>query len=370
MSLLLFPTLYDTSSLGKIKQWSIRVIEEANKSVVVTESGYIDGKFTIFTRDITKGKNLGKANETTHYSQALSEAQSKWNKQKDKGYSEVIPGTSVALSANKKILPMLALNYTQRGSDIHFPSFCQPKLDGIRAIFYAGKLHSRMGKVFPHLDHINNELKKLPYNLDGELYTDKISFQEITGIVRKQKLTKADTEMLKKVKFQVYDLVSPLGYFDRLQILGEIFRENKFDHIVPVKTEICNDPKDVKLLHDLYVLEGYEGLILRNFEGGYAQKNRSKNLQKYKEFEDAEFIITGYKEGDGKEKGMIIFECITPPPGSRIFDVRPVGTYTERKKMWRDRDLFIGKLLTVKYFGMSNEGTPRFPVGLSVRDYE
>jgi DNA ligase-1 len=370
MSLRIFPTLYDIASTGKVKQWDIKVTSEANKSVIVTETGYIDGKITTFTRDITKGKNLGRANATTHYEQAISEAESKWNKQKDKGYSETIPGSSTASSTSKKILPMLALNYTQRGSDIHFPSFCQPKLDGIRAIFYSGKLHSRMGKVFPHLTHINDELKKLPYNLDGELYTDKISFQEITGIVRKQKLTKSDAEMLKKVKFQVYDVVSSADYIERLGLLGEIFNENKFHYVVPVKTEICNNKKDVQLLHDTYVLEGYEGLMLRNFEGGYTQKNRSKNLQKYKEFEDAEFLITGYKEGDGKEKGMIIFECITSPPEARVFDVRPVGTYTERKKMWKDRESFIGKLLTVKYFGVSNEGTPRFPVGLSVRDYE
>ena len=30
----------------------------------------------------------------------------------------------------------------------------------------------------------------------------------------------------------------------------------------------------------------------------------------------------------------------------------------------------IGKLLTVRYQGLTNGGVPRFPVGVAVRDYE
>ena len=32
--------------------------------------------------------------------------------------------------------------------------------------------------------------------------------------------------------------------------------------------------------------------------------------------------------------------------------------------------VFVGKMLTVRYQGMTNGDVPRFPVGVIVRDYE
>ena len=32
--------------------------------------------------------------------------------------------------------------------------------------------------------------------------------------------------------------------------------------------------------------------------------------------------------------------------------------------------LVVGKLLTVRYQGLTNGSVPRFPIGVSVRDYE
>lgn len=359
-----FPYIYDTSVSGKVKVWSIRV----SGSTIITETGFVDGKKQEFKKEIKKGKNIGRSNETTPEEQATSEAQSKWNKKKDSGYSEkTVVGSS---SSSQKILPMLALDYHKRGHDIVFPCFIQPKIDGIRGIFYSGALHSRMGKKFPNLDHINDELTKLDksIHLDGEIYTDEIPFQELSGIVRKQKLDSEDSSVLNKVKFRVYDVVSSLNYAERLDKLKDIFKKNKFKNIMLVKTTICNSEKDVKGFHDTFVNQGYEGLMLRNFTGGYVKKNRSKDLQKFKEFEDDEFVIVGFKEGTGKEKGMIIFTCEIKK--GKVFDVRPKGSYSEREKMWKNRKEYIGKKLTVRYFGKSESGTPRMPVGIDVRDYE
>jgi hypothetical protein len=80
----IFPRLYDVSKNGKNKVWQITVQGEKNKSLIITETGYMDGKITTFTKQILEGKNLGKANETTHFTQPLSEAKSKWKKQNGK----------------------------------------------------------------------------------------------------------------------------------------------------------------------------------------------------------------------------------------------------------------------------------------------
>jgi DNA ligase-1 len=356
------PELYDISSTGKIKKWLIYVKKNSNSSEIITETGFIDGKIQTFNTEVKKGKNIGRANETTHFEQAVSQAKSKWNKQKDKGYSE-----SIVTKKSNVILPMLALDYHKRGKDIKFPCFAQPKLDGIRAIFHSGALHSRMNKKFPNLDHLNNELKSLKYNLDGELYTDEISFQEISGIVRKKKLTGDDLAKLKKVKLRVYDIVSPLGYSDRYKLLQNIFKGLKSEFIKPVETIEIFSIVEIKPLHDAYVKKGYEGLMLRNKTGGYIQKNRSKDLQKFKEFDDDEFVIVDSKQGTGKDVETIIFACKTKK--GNLFDVRPVGTYTQRAEMWKNRTKFVGKKLKVKYFGLTdNSDIPRHPVALEVRD--
>ena len=46
-------------------------------------------------------------------------------------------------------------------------------------------------------------------------------------------------------------------------------------------------------------------------------------------------------------------------------------TRREQRAEWLARapDL-VGKALTVKYFQLSDDGVPRFPVGIALRDYE
>ena len=85
-------------------------------------------------------------------------------------------------------------------------------------------------------------------------------------------------------------------------------------------------------------------------------------------FQDSEYLITGFTEGDGKEKGMIVFECVTPE--GKVFHARPSWTYAERAKAFKKGTSYIGKMLTVKYFELSDDLVPRFPVGLEIRDYE
>jgi hypothetical protein len=39
-------------------------------------------------------------------------------------------------------------------------------------------------------------------------------------------------------------------------------------------------------------------------------------------------------------------------------------------KAFDNAEDFMGKLLTVRYFELTNDGVPRFPVGITIRDYE
>ena len=79
-----FPTLYDKDSFGNIKTWDIKAVNFGEYSEIVTLYGRAR-KIEKRVR-ITQGKNEGKSNATDHYTQAISEAESKYTKKQGQGY--------------------------------------------------------------------------------------------------------------------------------------------------------------------------------------------------------------------------------------------------------------------------------------------
>ena len=135
-----------------------------------------------------------------------------------------------------------------------------------------------------------------------------------------------------------------------------------------VKTYNIEDQLEFDVKETIMLSQGYEGMMARNKNSLYKFKNRSYDLQKVKRFQDDEFKIIGGKDGSGREAGMIVFKCITN--SGLEFDVRPRGSHEERTKMFNNLDSYIGKMLTVRFQELTDDGRPRFPVGIAVRDYE
>jgi DNA ligase-1 len=267
-------------------------------------------------------------------------------------------------------LPMLAHDYNKRGKGALYPCFVQPKLDGTRCIGIPRKgLFSRMRKSFPHMEHIVAELNQLPADviLDGELYTDELTFQQIVGLVKRETLREGNAENQVKIKYHVYDMVSAGTFEERYAALTKLIRGHRFRHIVLVPTERCASEERMKAKHNEYVAEGFEGIMLRNPAGLY-KHSRSTDLLKYKEFIDEEFTVVGFTEGDGQDKGCVVWICETEE--KKRFQCRPRGTKEERKEMFQNGDAYIGKKLTVRFQEWSDAHIPRFPVGIAFRDYE
>jgi len=245
-------------------------------------------------------------------------------------------------------------------------------------------MKSRVGKEFKKMNHLITQLRRFfkiaeeigftNLHADGELYSDELTFEEISGFIRVEKDSNPENE--KKIQYHIYDLYinQTMDYEERKQILEGIFSRGKFTHLKKVETISCAAKAQIKQIHAEYVARGYEGIMLRNKKGPYLLKNRSNDLQKYKEFEDAEFEIVGYKEANGEDRGTIIWECYyTKPDGTKeIFAVRPRGTREMRRDLFEQAEenfdeLFKGKPLTVRYQELGPEGCPRFPVGIDVR---
>ena len=111
---------------------------------------------------------------------------------------------------------------------------------------------------------------------------------------------------------------------------------------------------------------GYEGTMVRNADSLYEGK-RSYNLQKIKEFDDAEYKIVGVKSGRGRMSECAIFTCAI---GGSEFDCKMEGSLDVLKEILQKPKSVIGKNLTVRYQGFTNGKLPRFPIGVSIRDYE
>ena len=89
-------------------------------------------------------------------------------------------------------------------------------------------------------------------------------------------------------------------------------------------------------------------------------------MLKIKFYKDAEFEITGLSEGLREED--MCFTLITED--GIEFKAKPMGS-RELKQQYRERlKELIGKMATVKYFYLSDEGTPLQPVLKCIRDYE
>lgn len=265
--------------------------------------------------------------------------------------------------------------------------YASRKIDGVRCSFYYkdGEVRtaSRGGE---HYDYSTAFLRENPkliqffenhpnIVLDGELYKHGKSLQQISGAARLEKTT-AGMDWL---EYYIYDVMDSTKTFEeRLEILHDIeselslgFNPNKEWEEGELRFQMVPQEKvvgwtNIQKLHDKYVSEGFEGVVIRDPSKVYNFGGRTNAMIKVKMYKDAEFEIVGYEEGLRPED--MVFVCQTEL-GAR-FEAKPMGP-RELKYEYLDRmDEIIGKMATVKYFYLSDEGVPLQPVLKCIRDYE
>lgn len=353
------PVLYHKAKGGDLRQW--RVWHDGD--TIYTEYGQVGGKLQVSSKK-AESKNVGRSNETSPSEQARLEAESMWRFKVERKYSETSEEAQEEL-----MLPMLAHKYEDKKKHVTYPAFAQPKLDGVRCIAkWEGKeiiLLSRSGKPYK-MPLIQVDLMGwMPKDviLDGELYLHGASCQTITSLVKKWKPES------NKVIYNVYDAPvvngdDTLTFTDRLDYLNEV-KESVPTTINIVESFQVKSHTEVMQYHGSFLEKGYEGAILRLPHGLYQWGYRSSELLKVKEFHDAEFLVVGAREGKGKMEGGVIWTC---QAGSNTFECTMKVTMEERQRMYTNRAKYMKKLLTVRYFDFTDDGIPRFPVGIVFRD--
>lgn len=261
------------------------------------------------------------------------------------------------------------------------------KIDGVRCSFYwkdgevrtasrGGGDYDASTSFMRHNPKLIQFFEEHPdIVLDGELYKHGKSLQQISGVARLEK----DTAGMDWLEYYIYDVMDSTKTFEeRLDILHDITDElnlgfnpeREWDdgelkfQIVPQETVV--GWANIQKLHDKYVGEGFEGIVIRDPSKVYNFGGRTNAMIKVKMYKDAEFEIVGYSEGLRPED--MVFVCKTKE--GKEFEAKPMGP-RELKWEYLDRmDEIIGEMATVKYFYLSDEGCPLQPVLKCIRDYE
>lgn len=284
--------------------------------------------------------------------------------------------------------PMLAPNELPTDAQLFFPCMVTPKVDGIRGVKVGGKILSRSFKPIPN-EHIRKILEPvLPDGMDGELISGD-NFQDCTTGIMTENLES-------KFKFCIFDYVK--SSLDRPYTLrcvdytewycNQDPNAEHMRYLTILVPETVYNIAELKAFEQKCLDSGYEGAMIRAINGRYKCNRctiREALLYKYKQFDDSEAIIIGYKEQETNEnkqkKNALGFsERSHHKAGKRKVGtlgtllVRDIKTGIEfgigtglgltkelRQKIWDNRDEYLGKIIKFKYQVHGVKDKPRCP---------
>lgn len=353
--------LISENKAGLQKFWRLHIVHDGvdyftqSEWYQITSTGAESVK-QVSVPNFASPTNVGRANERDSKAQAEFEFDAAIKKQRDRGFG--YNGETRQLLP----MPMLAHKFSDHKGKMEFPVFVQPKLNGMRMLFDGVEGWSRGNKqVIPDvIKHLNFDTAG--FILDGELMLPNNQLlQESMKAIKKYR-----PELSPKLLYHVYDIVdSELPYAKRYQIIEDVCR-NAPENIKIVNTIRADDESQVMHLHNLFVKDGFEGTMVRDPVALYEIGKRSYSLLKLKDFQDAEYRIIGVIDGSGSDTGLAIFELETPT--GQKFNCRPEGSQENRAELYKNRAELVGEYLTVRFFELSKDGVPIFPVGVGIRN--
>ena len=295
----------------------------------------------------------------------------------------------------EKIWPDVTLSYPcmlvspmNEKTKIKFPCIAQTKMDGMRfnAIVENGAVQyrSRAGKELDLFGVLDSDIMSLTaeqsYVLDGELLmvgSDGRPMDRKTGnglLTKFQKGT-GTAALAQQVRAVVWDIIplfcfrkgscSGVGYRDRLNMLTT----EKLTRASIVTTHVVKSMEEAQALYQQKLLEGEEGLVLKDPAGPWENK-RAKHQVKMKAELEADLYCAGVTAGTGKYQGKIgSLECHSN--GGTV--VVNVGTgLNDEERSWDPKE-FVGKIVSVKYNALitdkkTGQKSLFLPVFVEIRD--
>lgn len=286
-------------------------------------------------------------------------------------------------------------------SALQFPLLVSPKLDGIRCVIRGGKPMSRKLITIPN-KFVQSELHGLPDGLDGELMLDLPgSFNAVQSAVMtvegKPDFTFCVFDRYLNDSVILGENLTPdhLTYAMRLQSVDAWHAAYQRPRVELVPHIVVSTVEQLMAYEELYVGQGFEGLMIRSINGPYKcgrSTEREAYLLKVKRFEDAEAVIIGCLEmmhndneattnelgltkrshaKEGKRPAGVLgkFQCATTTLGCIEFECGAGFTAAQRAEFWQRRDELIGQTIKFKFQPDPSGGyvAPRCPIFLGFR---
>ena len=401
-----FKTLISKDSKGKIRV--VEISYEGNETTriytIYRYTGQFEGKMTKQPEIIV---DKGKATRNIH-EQVELQFNALVKGYKDKGYIELeneidnynseelyqLLGESPT-GSNGVVKPMLAKQADKVTNTKIFDKewLASRKIDGLRCIIYLGdddKLHtssrgatnydSAMFEILTHPALIKLFKNNKGLMLDGECYHHGYTLQQINSIARTQKVAK-DLEVLQFYWYDIVDLNNPFksrlakmkSIAEELKEYGSeigwkpdrIFKENELRIQFVPQVEV-NGWDNMMKLHNDYVSEGWEGLVIRDPKRPYKPNGRTNDMIKIKVYKDDCFKVIDKEAGlRGSEDMVFIMEM----PDGRTFKAKPFGDREQKEEYWINFDKkYKGHIGECKFFYYSDDGIPLQPAFKAFRD--
>ncbi len=198
--------------------------------------------------------------------------------------------------------------------------------------------------MFPELIMIGDWVKADEVVLDCEAVgfdpeTDKtLSFQMTITRKRKHGIEAAASSV--PLRFFVFDILAKNGktflqepYFSRRKILDETIIKNKT--VVVDENYRTDDPRKLHEYHEQFLKEGFEGAVIKKWDGNYLPGRQGWNWVKIKEKEGStgklsdtlDLVVMGYYRGRGKRSGFGLGAFLVGVrKGDRILTIAKIGT--------------------------------------------
>ena len=240
---------------------------------------------------------------------------------------------------------------------INLPDYwVSEKYDGVRGYWDGQKMISRQGNVIRTPSWFIDALPNI--ELDGELWLARGQFDRLSATIRRHRI---EEERWRNIQYLIFDLpVSELPFDLRLEQIKQLVRQVNRPHIRAVEQFKVADHQQLFETLDSIVKNKGEGLMLHRGAALY-RHNRSDDLLKLKRYYDAEAVVIEHIEGKGKYKGVL--GSIRVETNNQL--QFKIGTGFSDQE--RANPPPIGSIITYRYLGLTNKGTPRFASFLRVR---
>jgi hypothetical protein len=215
--------------------------------------------------------------------------------------------------------------------------------------------------------------------LDGEAYHHGYTLQQLNSYARSVKTAK-DMDVL---QFYWYDIVDQSrSFINRLGIM-DLFASKLKEAGAPTVWEpdktfesgelrIQRVPQvhvsgwdNMMKLHNQYVEEGWEGLVIRDPDKPYKPNGRTNDMIKIKVYKDDCFKVIGKEAGLRGSEDMVF---IMQMEDGRTFKAKPFGDRAQKEEYWNNFDQYEGKIGECKFFYYSEDGIPLQPAFKAFRD--